>query len=137
MEDILYLNKENEEVSPEVQSLLDSGGRKTLGKLLHPPTQNEYPLLRWRGVCTAPRSCSLHESGALQTVNHVVSGYDGQKHKIFKNLNCSTQNVIYYILCSCGNTTEYVGSTKDMKTGRLVDSPLILGSSTGGTKRRP
>ena len=126
MEDILYLNKENEEVSPEVQSLLDSVGRKTLGKLLHPPTQNEYPLLRWRGVCTAPRSCSLHESGALQTVNHVVSGYDGQKHKIFKNLNCSTQNVIYYIYAA-------VGTQQTM----FLDSPLILGSTTGGTKRRP
>jgi hypothetical protein len=34
------LTRKIKRFSPEVQSLLDSGGRKTLGKLLHPPTHN-------------------------------------------------------------------------------------------------
>ena len=31
-------------------------------------------------------------------------------------LNCSTPNVIYYILCPCNNSEDYVGSTKYMKS---------------------
>ena len=39
---------------------------------------------------------------------------DKNKTKL-KSLNCSSPNVVYYILCSCGHTTDYVGCTKDMK----------------------
>ena len=61
------------------------------------------------------RTCNLHQSGALQTTDHVISRYDGQMFKIKKQLCCSSRNVVYYILCSCGHPTDYVGSTKDMK----------------------
>ena len=45
----------------------------------------------------------------------VQSRYDGVWHSINKRVSCATPNVIYYILCPCGQPTDYVGSTKDMK----------------------
>ena len=105
MEDILYLNKENEEVFPR-GSIIDGFMRQTnLGDIIAPTNPQRVAPVEVEGDCrpfTAPRLCTLCESGSLQTVNHVVSRYDGQKHKIFKNLNCSTQNVIYYIFAAVG-----------------------------------
>ena len=66
--------------------------------------------------CNAPRACILHQSGALQRVSFVVSRYDGGRHSIRKRIDCSTPNVIYYILCPCQNPADYVGSTKSMKS---------------------
>ena len=34
---------------------------------------------------------------------------------IRERVSCSSQNVVYYILCSCGNPSDYVGSTFNMK----------------------
>ena len=65
--------------------------------------------------CDAPRACTLHQSGALQRVNYVVSRFDGVKHFIRKRIDCSSKSVIYYILCPCGNAADYVGSTANMK----------------------
>ena len=64
--------------------------------------------------CNAPRSCNLHQSGALQLVNSIKSSYDGVVHKIYKHLECTTPNVIYHIRCPCASG-NYVGSTTDMK----------------------
>ena len=36
-------------------------------------------------------------------------------HSINKRVTCATPNIIYYILCPCGQPTDYIGSTKDMK----------------------
>ena len=36
-------------------------------------------------------------------------------HKINKRITCDTPNLIYYILCPCGNPTDYIGSTMDVK----------------------
>ena len=65
--------------------------------------------------CSAPRACTLHQSGALQTVTSVKSSYDGVVHKIYKHLECTTPNVVYFIRCVCDVEGSYVGSTKDMK----------------------
>ena len=101
MEYILYLNKENEEVFPKGSIIAGFRRQKNLGEIIAPTNpQRVAPVqVDWgRKPCAAPRSCTLHESGALQTVNHVISRYDGQKHKILKSLNCSSPIVVYYIL---------------------------------------
>jgi hypothetical protein len=55
------------------------------------------------------RSCS---PGGLSLLDFVMSRYDGTKHNINKRMDCSTSNVVYYILCGCVNEADYVGSTK-------------------------
>ena len=67
--------------------------------------------------CDAPRSCILHESGALQQVKYIQSMYDGNKHYINKHVNCDTKNVIYYIVCNCQHKDGYIGSPKSLGTG--------------------
>ena len=66
-------------------------------------------------ACSALRTCTLHQSGALQIVNRIQSRYDVAWHSIRKRLTCATPNVVYYILCPCGHPTDYVGSTGDFK----------------------
>ena len=118
MEDILYLNKENETVFPRGSLIAGFRRQKNVGEIVAPSKPQRVAVEHEEGGCSpcqAPRSCTLHQSGALQTTNHVISRYDGQRHNIKKKVDCSTKNVVYYILCSCGHPLDYVGSTKDMK----------------------
>jgi predicted GIY-YIG superfamily endonuclease len=78
-------------------------------------------------ACSAPRACTLHQSGTLQKVKRIQSRYDGAWHSIRKKLTCVTPNVIYYILCPCGHPTDYVGSTGDFKK-RLSGHKTEIGS---------
>jgi predicted GIY-YIG superfamily endonuclease len=34
---------------------------------------------------------------------------------IMERVTCSCENVVYYILCSCGNPSDHVGSTFNIK----------------------
>ena len=104
MEDILYLQK-NEEVFPRGSIIAGFRRKKSIEEIIAPTNPQRAAPVEVEGDCrpfTAPRLCTLCESGSLQTVNHVVLRYDGQKHKIFKNLICSTHNVIYYIFAAVG-----------------------------------
>ena len=92
--------------------------QKNLGEIIAPtkPVRTPPPQQE-RGcfACAAPRSCTLHQSGVLQQVQHVTSRWDNTRHYIPKRIDCSTPNVVYYILCECGHAADYIGSTKDMK----------------------
>ena len=118
MEEILYLNKENEKVFPGGSIIAGFRRQKNVGEIIAPTHPVRVAVENVEGgcfPCEAPKSCNLHQSGALQQTNSVISRYDGQKHQIRKRITCSSKNVVYYILCSCNNPTDYVGSTYDMK----------------------
>ena len=92
--------------------------QRNLGEIIAPTKPQRVAVERTDGgcfPCDAARSCTLHQSGALQQTNSIISRYDGQKHMIRERVTCSSQNVVYYILCSSGNPSDYVGSTYNMK----------------------
>ena len=57
----------------------------------------------------------LLQSGALQEVSRVTSRGDGREWRLQRRSTCTTSNTIYYILCPCATTRDYVGSTTDIK----------------------
>ena len=119
MEDILYQNKENKKCFPKGSLISGFRRQKNLGEIVAPSKPVREARVQVQGgcyPCDAPRSFILHQSGALQQVQFVVSRYDGTKHFIRERLNCSSTNVIYYILCPCTTPGDYVGSTKSMKS---------------------
>ena len=91
--------------------------QKNIGELVAPTEPLREAQVQVEGGCfpCVARTCNLHQSGALQQTNFVISRYDGQKHFIKERVNCSTKNVAYYILCCCNHTEDYVGSTTNMK----------------------
>ena len=119
LEEILYMNKENEKCFPRGSIIAGFRRQKNLGEIIAPSKPVRKARVQVQGgcfPCNAPRACTLHQSGALQQVNCIVSRYDGVKHSIRKRLDCSTPNLVYYILCNCNNPADYVGSTKNMKS---------------------
>ena len=52
-------------------------------------------------------ACSLHHSGALQTISSV--------HTVMMGLVLTIANVVFYIKCICPVGGKYVGSPVDMK----------------------
>ena len=118
VEEILYDNKENKKCFPKGSLIAGFRRQKNLGEIIAPNKPLREPRVVVQGgcyPCDAPRSCTLHQSGALQQVQYVLSRYDDRKHFIRENLNCSSTNVIYYILCPCASPGDYIGSTKNMK----------------------
>ena len=118
MEEVLYYNKENEKVFPKGSIIAGFKRQRNLGEIISPskpvrtaPPQEEKGCF----PCAAPRACTLHQSGVLQQVQFVTSRFDGTRHYIHQRLDCSTQNVVYYIFCDCQHAADYVGSTKNMK----------------------
>ena len=73
------------------------------------PPQGRGLLSLWSTPC-------LHQSGALQQVQFGTSIFDQSRHFIRKRVDCSTPNVVYYILCDCQHPADYIGSTKSMKS---------------------
>ena len=85
MEDILYLNKENEKAFPKGSIIAGFKRQRNIGEIIAPT----LPLRAAREQeergcfpCEAPRSCILHEAGSLQQTSQVISSYNGQTHKI-------------------------------------------------------
>ena len=118
MEEALYFNKENEKVFPKGSIIAGFQRQKNVWEMIAPTKPERLPTVAGeKGCfpCNAPRACVLHQAGTLQQVNHVMSRYDGTRHNINRRIDCSTPNIVYYILCDCGNVADYVGSTKDMK----------------------
>ena len=119
MEEILYLNVENERCFPRGSIIAGFRRQRNLGEIIAPTKPVRQARVAVQGgcyPCNAPRSCTLHQSGALQQVNFVTSKYDGTRHYIRKEINCSTPNVVYHIYCPCQPSSVYVGSTVNMKT---------------------
>ena len=116
---MLYQNTENKKCFPKGSIISGFRRQKNLGEIVAP----SKPIREARVVvqggcfpCNAPRACTLHQSGALQQVNFVVSRYDGVTHHIRKRITCNTPNIVYYMLCPCTNSADYVGSSKNMKS---------------------
>ena len=119
LEGILYENSENKKCFPKGSIISGFRRQKNLGEIISPSKPVRNARVRVQGgcfPCNAPRACILHQAGNLQRVNSVVSRYDGVRHFIKKRIDCSTPNVVYYILCPCRNSADYVGSTKNMKS---------------------
>ena len=119
LENILYENSENRKCFPKGSIISGFRRQRNLGEIISP----SKPVREARAVvqggcypCNAPRACTLYQYGALQRVNSVVSRYDGVRHYIRKRIDCNSANVIYHILCPCCNSSDYVGSTKNMKS---------------------
>ena len=115
----LYMDKENEKAFPPGTLMNGFRRQKNVGEIIAPSKPIRVAKQQPAGgrgcyPCNAPRSCNLHQSGALQLVNSIKSSYDGVVHKIYKHLECTTPNVIYHIRCPCASG-NYVGSTTDMK----------------------
>ena len=118
LQNILYENRENEKCFPRGSLIAGVRRQKNLGEFVAPSKPVRVARVAVQGgcyPCDAPRACTLHQSGALQRVNSVVSRYDGVKHFIRKRIDCNSKGVIYYILCPCGSESDYVGSTTNMK----------------------
>ena len=118
LEEVMYLSEENKKVFPKGSIISGFRRQRKVGEYVA-PTKPKRILGGAEGgggcfPCDAPRSCTLHQSGALQVVTKVKSRFDGVWHNINKRITCSTPNVIYF-LCPSGHTTDYIGSTKDMK----------------------
>ena len=119
-EKTIYLDKENEAAFPPGSLISGFRRQKNVGEIIAPSKPirvASQPPVGGRGCfpCNAPRSCVLHQSGALQTVSSIHSSYDGVVHKIYKHLDCATPNVVYHIRCTCVAGASYVGSTNNMK----------------------
>ena len=117
---LLYLDKENEKAFPKGTLMNGFRRQKNIGEIIAPSKPIRVAFQEPAGgrgcfPCNAPRSCILHESGALQSVNSIRSSYDGVVHKIYKHLVCTTPNVVYHIKCVCPVGGSYVGSTENMK----------------------
>ena len=67
------------------------------------------------GTSRAQRACTLHPALVRGPTSGVKSKYDGVLHNIYKHLECSTPNVVFYIKCVCVAGGSNVGSTVDMK----------------------
>ena len=112
------MNKENEKCFPKGSIIAGFRRQRNIGEIIAPSKPVREARVQVQGgcfPCNAPRACTLHQSGALQQVSSIISRYDGVRHGIRKRLNCSTPNLVYYILCNCSNPADYVGSTKNMK----------------------
>ena len=119
MMNILYLNPENAKCFPRGSIIAGFRRQRNLGEIIAPTKpKREARVVTQHGCfpCDAPRACTLHQSGALQQVTFVTSRYDGARHYIKHKLDCKTPNVIYYIYCDCQFPSDYVGSSKNMKT---------------------
>ena len=119
LENILYENSENRKCFPKGSIISGFRRQRNLGEIISPSKPVREARAAVQGgcyPCNAPRACTLHQSGALQRVNSVVSRYDGVRHFIKQRIDCKTPNIVYYILCPCRNSSDYVGSSKNMKS---------------------
>ena len=94
-EGTLYMDKENEKAFPPGSLITGFRRQKNLGEIIAPSKPRRMANQQQAGgrgcfPCSAPRACTLHQSGALQTVTSVKSSYDGVVHKIYKHLECTT-----------------------------------------------
>ena len=96
------MDNENKKAFPPGSLIAGFRRQKNIGEIIAP----SKPIRVARGEpeggrgcypCNAPRSCILHESGALQSVSSIQSGYDGVVHRIYKHLECTTPNLVYHI----------------------------------------
>jgi hypothetical protein len=118
-ENILYMDRENEKAFPRGSLIAGFRRQKNIAEIIAPSKPVRIVRVEPAGgrgcyPCYAQRSCDLHESGALQRVS-IQSGYDGVVHKMHKQLECTTPNLVYHIRCVCMAGASYVGSTTDMK----------------------
>ena len=89
---------------------------RNLGELIAPTCSRRERLVREEGgsfPCNAPRTCTLHQSGALQVVTSVTSRWDNTVHILKRRTTCSTPSTIYKIHCPCPNSVDYAGSAKN------------------------
>ena len=77
MEEILYHNKENEKVFPRGSIIAGFRRQRNLGEIIAPTKPQRVAVERTDGgcfPCDAARSCTLHQSGALQQTNSIIIG---------------------------------------------------------------
>ena len=84
---LLYLDKENEKAFPKGTLMNGFRRQKNIGEIIAPSKPIRVAFQEPAGgrgcfPCNAPRSCILHESGALQSVNSIRSSYDGGAQNI-------------------------------------------------------
>ena len=118
LESVLYDNPENVKVFPKGSIIPAFTRGRNLGEVIAPtcPIRVRREVVAGGSFpCSAPRSCLLHQSGALQQVTTVTSRRDGQVWKLERRTTCMTPNVIYYILCPCAQARDYCGSSTDMR----------------------
>ena len=92
--------------------------QKNLGEIIAPSKprrQRRQEVQTGCYPCQSPRSCTLHQSGALQVVTRVWSRHFQTWHNLPKRLQCNSPNLVYQISCMCGDQMDYIGSTKDLK----------------------
>ena len=112
----LYENDENVEVFPRGSVIPGFRRSKNVGEIIAPTKPRREARVNGEGgscPCSAPRSCILHESGALQRVNTVRSRWDNSVHILKRKTTCNTQNTVYKCYCNCANPVDYVGSAKN------------------------
>jgi hypothetical protein len=125
--EILYLSEDNREVYPEGTIMPGFRRGKNLGETIAPTRPQRERVERVQGGCYAcsSRKCQLHQSGALQEVSSIRSRWDGQVVRLHNRQACDTSNVVYHILCPCGEGeaagwwgrggADYIGSTTNFK----------------------
>ena len=89
---------------------------KNLGETIAPTNPRRERRGRGDGgsfPCAAPRSCLLHQSGALQSVTSVRSRWDNTVHILKMRTFCNTPSTVYKIHCPCVHSVDYVGSAKN------------------------
>ena len=126
LEEILHQNPENKRVFPKGSIVAGFKRGRNLGEIIAPTKpQRERRVEEVGGsVACESRRCTLHQSGALQECRSVRSRRDGQEWVLQRRVSCSSRDPVYYILCPCGNMSDYVGSTTDIKarwTGHKSD----------------
>jgi hypothetical protein len=116
-EEILHLSEDNREVFPKGSIMPGFRRGRNLGETIAPTRPQRERVEREEGgsyPCSSKR-CLLHQSGALQVVTSVRSRWDGQVVQLHNQQVCDTPHVVYYILCPCAASVDYVGSAATMK----------------------
>ena len=126
LEEVLYLNQDNQRVFPKGTIMAGFRRGRNLGEIIAPtkPRRERREVEEPGSVRCSSRRCLLHDSGALQEVRRIRSRRDQQEWLLPRRVECSTPNLVYYILCPCGwragpgspEGADYVGSTRDFKS---------------------
>ena len=133
LEEILHQNPENKRVFPKGSIVAGFKRGRNLGEIIAPtkPQRERREEEVGGSVACESRRCTLHQSGALIQCRSVRSRRDGQDWILSRRVSCTSRDTVYYILCPCGQISDYVGSTFDFK-GRwsLHKSDIRLGRWT-------
>ena len=120
--DTLYRDPVNRRLFPEGSVMSGFRRRRNLGEIICPTNPRRQPrppnVPVGGGGCEpcGARRCQIHQN--LVTANRVISPWDNRPKKIYKHLNCSTPNLVYYLKCGqcpCPGIPHYTGSTVDFK----------------------